>query len=408
MEDPKNGTGTLARLGCRLFPFAVDRLPIGLAAFGLVISVSIGGPAQAAPTIDSVNAGSAPFSAERPFVVSAVAAFDQPWAIAVLPDERLLITERGGRLFLAATSGAKREVTGVPPVTSGLQNGLLDIALSPRFSEDREVYFTFSEPNSGLAVARAQLREDSTALSLDRLKIIWRQAKANNGSFWGGVITFDPDGRHLFLAVRDSSRLSTDASGAQDPDRDLGKVLRLNLDGTTPADNPFANAGGIRGQVWTLGHRTAYGLAFAPDGRLWLHEMGPEGGDELNLLEPGGNYGWPLVSNGNDYGGSPIPRHDTRPDFKAPALYWTPIIAPAGLAFYTGDMFPDWRGQALITGLRGQSLVRVSIQADGSARQIDRWDMGARIRDVAIAGDGAVWLIEDGPNGRLLRLSRAD
>ncbi len=222
------------------------------------------------------------------------------------------------------------------------------------------------------------------------------------------MIAFDPAGRHLFLAVRDSARLSTDASGAQDPDRDLGKVLRLDLDGTIPADNPFANAGDLRGQVWTSGHRTAYGLAFAPDGRLWLHEMGPEGGDEFNLLEPGGNYGWPLVSNGNDYGGSPIPRHETRPDFEAPALYWTPIIAPAGLAFYTGDMFPDWRGQALITGLRGRSLVRVSIRADGSARQIDRWDMGARIRDVAIAGDGAVWLIEDGPDGRLLRLSRAD
>lgn len=284
----------------------------------------------------------------------------------------------------------KREVSGIPPVTSGLQNGLLDIALSPQFSEKREIYFTFSEPGGDLAVARARLCEEGAALSLDRVEIAWREAKANNGSFWGGVITFDPDGRHFFLAVRDSARLSTDSSGAQDPDRHLGKVLRLNLDGTTPADNPFADAGGIRGQVWTLGHRTAYGLAFAPDGRLWLHEMGPEGGDEFNLLEPGGNYGWPVVSNGNDYGGSPIPHHETRPDFKAPALYWTPIIAPAGLAFYTGDMFPDWRGQALITGLRGQSLVRVSIQADGSARQIDRWDMGARIRDVAIAGDGAV------------------
>lgn len=376
-----------------------------LRAFLIAATAAIGS-AEAIPPSESINAGLAPFSEQKPFVTAQLATFDSPWALAFLPDGRMLVTERAGRLFLVAQDGSKSEVEGVPAVTAGIQNGLLDIAVSPRFSDDRTIYFTFSEPDRGLALARARL-DYKADLQLANLDVIWRQSPEKNGSFWGGVIALDPDGHHLFLAVRDSSRLSTDPSGAQDPDRDLGKVLRLNLDGGAPQDSPFSAAGGTTAQVWTMGHRTAYGLAFSPDSRLWEHEMGPEGGDEFNLLEPGGNYGWPLVSNGNDYGGIPIARHDTHPEFMAPALYWTPIIAPAGLIFYTGNMFPEWTGNALITALRGQSLVRVSIGANGTARQLDRWDMGARIRDVAVAPDGAVWLIEDGSGGHLLRLTSA-
>ncbi|MCX5512871.1 dehydrogenase [Kaistia algarum] len=367
------------------------------------------GSARAIPPSESVNAGAIQPNTNKPFATASVATFEQPWAIAFLSDGRMLITERGGRLFLVSQSGQRQEVGGVPSVAAGIQNGLLDVAVDGRHDSPPTVFLTFSEPQRGLALARARLLETAAgAPSLDGLEVIWRQSTDRNGSFWGGVVALAPDGEHIFLAVRDSSRLSTDPSGAQDPDRDLGKVLRLNLDGSTPRDNPFSAAGGRRGQVWTVGHRTAYGLAFAPDGRLWEHEMGPEGGDEFNLLEAGGNYGWPLVSNGNDYGGPPIARHETRPDFKAPAIYWTPIIAPAGLTFYAGDMFPDWRGAALITGLRGEALARIVVDAEGRARQLDRWAMGARIRDVAVAPDGAVWVVEDGSGGRLLRLSRPD
>ena len=192
---------------------------------------------------------------------------------------------------------------------------------------------------------------------------------------------------------------------AQDPAQTRGKLLRLNLDGSTPADNPQTEEGGVRGQTWTTGHRNPYGLAFAPNGKLWLHEMGPRGGDEFNLIEPGRNYGWPLVSNGDNYDGTPIPRHITRPEFAAPAVYWTPVIAPAGLVFYEGSMFPQWRGSALIGGLRVRSLVRVSFGTNGQPDEAERWNMGARIRDVAVAPDGAVWLIEDNNPGRLLRLT---
>jgi glucose/arabinose dehydrogenase len=193
---------------------------------------------------------------------------------------------------------------------------------------------------------------------------------------------------------------------AQDPGAARGKILRLNRDGSAPADNPMAGQAGIRALTWTTGHRNPYGLAFAPDGRLWEHEMGPRGGDELNLILPGKNYGWPVVSNGDQYSGIPIPRHGTHPEFEAPFVYWTPVIAPAGLAFYQGSQFPTWRGSALIGGLVARGLVRIAFESDG-ARQADRWSLGARIRDVAVAPDGAIWIIQDGTNAALLRLTAA-
>ncbi|MDQ0470047.1 PQQ-dependent sugar dehydrogenase [Labrys wisconsinensis] len=351
-----------------------------------------------------INAGHNQAEPTKPFVAREVASFDTPWAIAFLPDGRMLVTEKPGRIFLVTQSGRKTPVGNVPAVAAVSQNGLLDIAVSPHFQSDRGIYFSFSEPGPGgssLALARATLAVSETAATLEDRQVIWRQSPKGGGGQPGGVIAFDPDGSHLFLTSGDRMRPLT----AQDPDQALGKVLRLNPDGSTPADNPHADEGGVRAQTWTMGHRNPYGLAFAPDGKLWLHEMGPRGGDELNLIEPGGNYGWPLVSNGDNYDGTPIPRHSTRPEFVPPVLYWNPVIAPAGLAFYDGRMFPQWRGSALIGGLASMALVRVTFDGRGGAAEADRWDMGARIRDVAVAPDGALWVIEDDDPGRLLRLT---
>ncbi len=353
---------------------------------------------------ESENAGRNQPSADQPFAMASVATFEYPWAIAFLPDGRLLVTEKPGKLFIATQKGDKKEVAGMPKVYYSGQNGLLDVAVSPAFARDRSIYFTFVEPQRGggaLALARAQLRESGGTASLSGLDIIWRQNRASKGGQPGGVIAFSPDGQHLFLTVGDRQQPQT----AQDPDLARGKVLRLNLDGSTPKDNPMAGQGGVKAQTWTTGHRNPYGLAFAPDGRLWLDEMGPRGGDELNLIQPGRNYGWPIVSNGDNYNGTPIPRHSTRPEFQAPVVYWTPVIAPAGLAFYEGSMFPAWRGSAFIGGLVEQGLVRIAFDGKGGAKEAERWALGHRIRDVAVASDGAVWLIEDEAQGRLLRLT---
>ncbi|GAB2175607.1 PQQ-dependent sugar dehydrogenase [Dongia sp. agr-C8] len=354
---------------------------------------------------ESINAGGRDSSETRPFAVDAVAEFDTPWAIAFLPDGRMLVTEKPGRIFLVAQGGEKTPISGVPEVAASGQIGLLDIAAAPDFAASNRIYFTYTEAADGdtrLVLARATLAMSDGAAQLADVAAIWRQTPVGGRGHPGGIIAFDPAGQHLFLTVGERQL----GKPAQDPQQARGKLLRLNLDGSSPADNPNAAQGGVPGQTWTLGHRNPYGLAFAPDGKLWLHEMGPRGGDELNLIEPGKNYGWPVVSNGDNYDGSKIPRHATRPDFAAPLLYWNPVIAPAGLVFYEGAMFPQWRGSALIGGLGAGVLVRVAF-ADGQPDEVERWDMGARIRDVAVAPDGAIWLIEDDDPGRLLRLTPA-
>lgn len=363
-------------------------------------------PVPAAPAenrFTSVNAGSLPNDADRPFTVQRVATFDNPWAIAFLPDGRLLITEKPGRLLIVSQDGTGTHVDGVPKVYYRGQDGLLDIAVSPHFAGDATIFLTYVSPQDGggiLMLARARLRDSGHDASLDDLRVLWRQQPASRGGQPGGIIAFAPDGQHLFLSVGD--RMEPDS--AQDPDAARGKILRLNLDGSIPPDNPMASQPGIRALTWTTGHRNPYGLAFAPDGQLWENEMGPRGGDELNRIIRGRNYGWPVVSNGDQYDGTPIPRHSTHPEFEAPRVYWTPVIAPAGLAFYHGDQFPAWRGSALIGGLVSHGLVRIAFAPDGNARQADRWSLGARIRDVAVAPDGTVWVIEDGANAALLRL----
>ncbi len=365
--------------------------------FGMVLFLADGTMAQ------SVNAGGRPVSANPPFTSKPIASFNTPWAIALLPNGHLLVTEKPGKIFLVTQGGTQTEISGVPDVLVSGQNGMLDIAISPDFERTSAIYLTYVEPANGgrLVLSRATLAVSETKAALLDLTVVWRQTPAGGGGQPGGIIAFDPQGEHLFLTVGDRMR----PNSAQDADQARGKVLRLDLDGRTPNDNPLAAKGGVEGATWTTGHRNPYGLAFAPDGQLWLHEMGPRGGDELNLIEKGRNYGWPLVSNGDEYSGDDIPDHDTRPEFAAPALYWTPVIAPAGLAFYEGGMFPTWKGSALIGALGVRALVRVSFVANGQPDEADRWSLGARVRDVAVAPDGAIWVIEDSSAGRLLRLT---
>lgn len=355
--------------------------------------------AAAQPLGAEINAGNNKPNPSKPFVAKAVATFHYPWAIAFLRDGHMLITEKPGALYLVSETGAKVRVAGVPKVHYDDQGGLLDVAISPHFAEDKVVYLTYAEPGpggDGLALARATL----SGARLGGLKVIWRQLPRGSGGHFGAMIAFDPSGAHLFLASGERQRKTP----AQDPDQALGKILRLNLDGSTPADNPMAKAGGVRAQTWTTGHRNPFGLAFDPAGRLWEIEMGPRGGDELNLIDPDRNYGWPVVSNGINYDGSPIPRHDTRPEFEKPVVYWTPVIAPAGLTFYNGKLFPQWRGSAFTGGLAAEVLVRLAFDGKGGASEAERWAMGHRIRDVAEGPDGALWVIEDEDGGRLLRL----
>jgi glucose/arabinose dehydrogenase len=369
----------------------------------ILISLVLVTLAKGAAIAESINAGNRDASADRPFDATAVAEFDTPWAIAFLPDGRMLITEKPGRIFLVTQSGEKTTVGNVPEVAASGQIGLLDIAPAPDFASSGRIYFTYTEAADGgtrLVLARATLATSEGGARLADLEAIWRQTPIGGRGQPGGIIVFDPAGRHLFLTVGDRQI----PQSAQDPAQARGKLLRLDLDGSTPADNPQAAAGGVPAETWTTGHRNPYGLAFAADGKLWEHEMGPRGGDEFNLIVAGKNYGWPVVSNGDNYDGSKIPRHATRPEFEAPPLYWNPVIAPAGLAFYNGTMFPQWRGSALIGGLAAGVLVRVAF-TDGQPDEADRWEMGARIRDVAVAPDGAVWIIEDDDPGRLLRLT---
>lgn len=358
---------------------------------------------SATASIASENAGDNIAVDALPFSPRDVAVFDTPWALAFLDANEMLVTEKGGRIWLVSAEGDKQPVAGVPDVVFDGQLGLLDIAPAPDFKTSGLVYFTYVEPDSrsgALALARAVLTRNDGKASLENLKVVWRDEAMDGGGQPGGVIAFAPDGRHIFLTVGDRMR----PKRAQDLSTPQGSIIRLTLDGAPAPGNPFEARKTARPEIWSYGHRNPYGLVFAPDGKLWAHEMGPRGGDELNRIEAGSNYGWPLVSNGDQYSGAAIPRHSTRPDLTPPAVYWTPVIAPAGLAFYTGAKYPGWKGSALIGGLAGLSLSRITFSQDGAAHEADRWNMDARIRDVAVDPDGYVWVIEDDSEGRLRRL----
>jgi aldose sugar dehydrogenase len=343
-------------------------------------------------------------TAQDAFTVSPVASFREPWAMAFLPDGRLLVTEKRGALKLYSIEAAQAvDVTGVPAVAYAGQGGLGDVALHPDFASNGLVYLSYAESGergtAGAAVARAKLVAGEGRASLDGLSVIWRQTpKVEGRGHYGHRIAFGPDG---FLYISSGERQKF--TPAQDMQQNLGKIVRLNDDGSVPADNPFAAQGGVTAQIWSLGHRNPLGLSFDSQGQLWNVEMGPMGGDELNRVQRGANYGYPIVSNGSHYGGADIPDHDTRPDLAAPAVWWNPVISPSSLLFYSGEEFPQWRGNAFIGGLSSQSLVRIEFGAAGSAREAQRFRMGERIRAVEQGPDGAIWLLED--TGRLLKLS---
>jgi aldose sugar dehydrogenase len=341
------------------------------------------------------------------FVATPVAQFSEPWAMTFLPDGRLLVTEKKGALkLLDVSSGKIGDVGGVPRVAYGGQGGFGDVILHPGFGTNRIVYVSYAEAGvggSGGAVARGTLALDANGGGkLEGLAVIWRQVpKVEGQGHFGHRLTFGPDGK-LWITSSERQKFTP----AQDMKSNLGKIVRVDDDGSVPADNPFATQGGVTAQIWSLGHRNMLGISFDGQGRLFAHEMGPRGGDELNIIEKGANYGYPVVSNGDHYNGRDIPDHPTRPEFKAPLVTWNPVISPAGFVIYTGNQFPKWQGSGFIGGLSSQSLVRVEL-GEGTAREAQRFDMGRRIREVEQGPDGAIWLLEDGvaPGGRLLKLT---
>jgi len=381
----------------------------------------------------SASAGQS--STGQPFAVAEVATFDSPWAMDFLPGStKAFVTEKPGRIWLVdVANGRKQQVAGAPRVVVSSQGGLLDVILSPHFATDKLVYLTYSEPSanggSGLALAHAKF----DGMRLNDLKVIWRDPGGGSGGQFGARIAFAPDGNSIFLSSGERQRFTP----AQDPSEPLGKILHLTLDGKPAPGNPMAGRMGASSvtitdppedteaaksavgrrvswpgpnltpaETWSTGHRNPLGLAFAPDGRLWEIEMGPRGGDELNLILPGRNYGWPDASNGSNYNGVSIPDHRSGDRFKPPKLFWNPSISPAGLIIYTGDLFPQWKGDALFGALSGQAFVHVRIRGDQPSKA-DQWDMGHRLREVAQGARGEVYLLEDGPGARLLRLTPA-
>ncbi len=389
------------------------------------------------PTVAAaqINAGEQKPDATQPFAMTQVATFNLPWRIAFLPDGRMLITEKVGPVWLVTQQGAKTPVANVPAVLSQGQGGMLGVFLSPKYATDHNVYLTYSEPGDGgssLAMARAKLTITGDAASLDGLQVLWREMPKGRGGQFGAAIAFSPDGQYLFLAVGDRQRMTP----AQDPDTTLGKILRLTLDGKPAPGNPNAGKTGAAttnliapprdtevaktapvvstytyptpnlapAEIWASGFRTPYGLTFGPDGRLWELEHGPRGGDELNLIERGKNYGWPLAAYATNYNGVPIPSPETRADLAKPVIYWTPVIAPGNMVFYKGAMFPEWNGSALIGGMGSQSLLRVTFDGKGGATPAERWSVGMRVRDVAVGPDGALWIIDDKNPGGLYKV----
>ncbi len=341
--------------------------------------------------------------------VAPVAEFNEPWAMTFLPNGNLLVTEKPGNLLVVTQDGEKTEVPGVPEIAYGGQGGLGDVVLDPDFAQNNRVYISYAEPGEentrGAAVARATLVRDGGSASLDDVEVIWRQQpKVTGQGHYSHRIAFSPDGDHLFITSGERQK----GKPAQQMDTNLGKIIRLNPDGSVPGDNPFQDQGELSKTFWSVGHRNMLGIAFDGDERLWAIEMGPRGGDELNFVQKGENYGWPVVSNGRHYSGKPIPDHETRPEFEAPEESWTPVISPAGLVIYSGDLFPEWQGDALIGGLSAQAIIRVDVgeQDDGTmAEEVERFDMGVRIREVEQGPDGALWALEDRAGGRLLRLT---
>ena len=339
----------------------------------------------------------------KPFRTTVVASFDAPWAVTLLPDGRMLVTEKEGRMLLVSADGGTRRTVATITVDSAGQGALMDVVLAPDFATSRRVYFSYSAAQrggKGVVLARATLDLAPGAERLRAIEAIYRAHPAVEGNgHYSGRIAFAPDGKFLFFTNGERQKFTP----AQDPAVSLGKVLRLTPDGKPAPGNPLA-AKGFDPAVWSYGHRNLLGLAFDAQGRLWEDEMGPKGGDEVNLVRPGLNYGWPKASNGSNYDGSDIPDHKPGDGFAPPKLSWNPSISPSSLMIYSGRLFPQWRGDAFIGALSGQALIRVHLAGE-TATKADRWDMGARIRDVAQGPDGAIYVLEDGAGAKLLKLT---
>jgi len=342
-----------------------------------------------------------------PFTVTPVADFDAPWSMTFLPGGRMLVTEKLGTLLLVSADGkTKTPVSGIPKVDSAGQGALKEVLLAPGFAANKLVYFSYSEAdangNKGVVLARGTF-VDGAAPALKNVQTLFKASPYVTGNgHYSGRIAFAPDGKHLFFANGERQKFDP----AQDPKSTLGKVLRLTLDGK-PAGDPGLTAKGFHPAIWSYGHRNLHGLAFDAAGNLWEEEMGPKGGDEVNLVLPGRNYGYPIVSDGDHYDDTDIPDHKTRPEFEAPKVSWNPAISPGGMIVYSGKLFPQWKGDLFIGGLSSQALVRVDINGTHAAKG-DQWPMGARIREVEEGPDGAIWLLEDGregSQGRLLKLT---
>ncbi|MBT8079158.1 MAG: PQQ-dependent sugar dehydrogenase [Gammaproteobacteria bacterium] len=354
---------------------------------------------------------------DHPFNVEVITAFDEPWALAFMPDGRMLVTEKKGALRIVTQDGEQSNAfRGLPDVDYGGQGGMGDVAVHPDFANNKLVYLSYAErgvgATRGAAVARGVLSESNNGGNLVDVEVIWRQYPKQFGyGHYGHRILFDDDG-YLWISSGDRQKFTP----AQDMQSNIGKILRLHDDGSVPEDNPYVDYLeqeplvddlGVYGEIWSLGHRNPLGIDLDLDGNLWNIEMGPAHGDELNRVKRATNYGYPLVSNGDHYDGREIPDHDTRPEFEAPAVWWKPAISPGDLMIYRGNLFREWRGDAFAAGLGSRAIVRIELDGD-SAREVERYDMGARIRSIVEGPDGALWVLEDdraGSEGRLLKLT---
>lgn len=370
--------------------------PLAALAVCLAVLVAMPACAQAPPPVVRAEAGNLA-------VQTWVGGLDRPWGAAFLPDGRLLVTEKSGTLRLIPGQGQRSDpIAGVPEVVARGQGGLLDIALDPDFGENRFVYLSFSERRDGgvaTAVGRGRLNPEGTAL--EGFQVIFRQHPAVEGpNHFGSRLAFSPDGK-LFVTLGERFDQMKEA---QNPANTLGAIVRINPDGSIPKDNPFVGKDGDDA-IWSYGHRNVEGAAIHPaTGALWVSEMGPRGGDELNIPKRGANHGWPLVSHGTHYSGREIPDPATHPEFADAIRWWVPSISPSGIAFATADILPGWKGSLLVAGLSYHGLVRLSLDGDRVVGE-ERIDFGGRIRDVLMGPDGALYVLTDGKGGRVLRLT---
>jgi len=376
-----------------------------------LIATSLGAFAQTGSSEQVQMKGSGGTS----LVGNVMASFDQPWAMAFLPDGHSLVTEKAGKMWLLDENQQKRfSVTNVPDVTARGQGGLGDVITHPEFATNNTIYVSYIERDpqddaySGAVIERAKLNISDSGASLSERELIWRQSpKMTGNGHYSHRMAFSPDG-YLFITSGERQKFTP----AQNMAMNLGKILRLNADGSAPKDNPFYGNGSVTQQIWTLGHRNPLGIDFDEQGNLWAHEMGPQNGDELNSIERGRNYGYPMVSQGDHYSGVKIPNHEDYPVFKAPELAWVPAISPAGFIIYKGELYSDWTGNGFIGGLSSKALVRVVFNQDDecewNVEEAERYEWGKRVREVEQDDKGNIYVLEDKEGGRLIKLEQSN